>query len=82
MSTKSNFENITRRVIIDIMRNPGSTRDQVRYRLYGESPVQVNRAIEAVVLAGHAVYSADRLEITRQGMQSLYPARVVRGERG
>lgn len=68
---------LERSVLIDIMHNEGTTREQVRYRLDGESPVQVNRAIESVVLAGYAILSEGRLEITRQGQEYLQPRAVA-----
>jgi|GEM_PF-4229690 len=69
---------LERLVLIDICRNDGTTRDQVRYRLSGHSPIQVNKAIESVVLAGHAVYHYDcKLEITKQGKDYLQPRAVA-----
>lgn len=68
---------LERLVLIDICRNDGTTREQVRYRLSGHSPVQVNRAIESVVLAGYAMLTSGRLEITRQGQEYLQPRAVA-----
>lgn len=67
---------IERMVLIDILRNTGTTRDQVRYRLTGQSPVIINRAIERLIQNGEICYISNRLEITGLGRKNLQFAGV------
>lgn len=67
---------IDRIVLIDILRNTGTTRDQVRYRLTGQSPVIINRSIERLIETGDICYLSNRLEITGLGRKNLSFAEV------
>ena len=63
---------IERLLLIDILHNRGSTPHQVTYRLRGQAPKQVNRSLSRLVCSGRVADRAGRLEITRDGMKSLY----------
>jgi len=68
---------LDRLILIDILKNSGSTRDQVRYRLTGQSPVIINRAIERLINRGELCYLSNRLEITGLGKKNLLFAGVT-----
>ncbi len=63
---------IERLILVDLLHNRGATPHQVRYRLRGESPVIVHRSLSRLVCSGRVADRAGRLEITRDGMRSLY----------
>jgi len=63
---------IEREILIDLLHNRGATPHQVRYRLRGQAPTQVHRSLSRLVCSGRVADRAGRLEITRDGMRSLY----------
>jgi Mn-dependent DtxR family transcriptional regulator len=70
---------LEREVLIDVLHNRGASRDQVRYRLAGYSPLSVNRAIEQMISRGFLEYyeHAGKLELTRAGLMQLSPQVVM-----
>jgi len=68
---------IEREILMDVDKNPYSTRDQVRYRLEGHSPVTINRIIERLIDRGNLCYLSNRLAITNTGRKEIYHVRVL-----
>ena len=63
---------IEREILIDLIHNRGSTPHQVTYRLRGQAPTQVHQSLSRLVCSGRVADRSGRLEITRDGMRSLY----------
>lgn len=66
---------ISREILVDVLHNRGTTRDQVRHRIINYSPHEVNRIIEVLISRGYLQYHSHKLEITREGLESLYAHR-------
>ncbi len=63
---------IERLILVDLLHNRGSTPRQVSYRIREQSPAVVHRSLSRLVCSGRVTDRAGRLEITRDGLQSLY----------
>ena len=63
---------IERLILVDLLHNRGSTPRQVSHRIREQSPAVVHRSLSRLVCSGRVADSAGRLEITRDGLQSLY----------
>jgi predicted transcriptional regulator len=63
---------LDRLILVDLLHNRGSTHRQVSYRIREQSPDVVHRSLSRLVCSGRVTDRAGRLEITRDGLQSLY----------
>lgn len=68
---------VGREILIDVHKNPYSTRDQVRNRLIDHSPVTVNEHIEVLVCNGFLSYLNSKLHITKSGERIIIQRSVM-----
>lgn len=59
-------------ILVDIMHNYGTTREQVRYRLKNSSQM-VNKSIDNLIAQGKILYreKTGKMEITNAGLHSI-----------
>lgn len=76
---KTPISPVSREILIDVHKNPYSTRDQVRYRLVDHSPVTVNEHIEVLICNGFLSYLNSKLHITKSGERIIIQRAVMQG---
>ena len=66
---------IKRAIIVDLMRNRGSTIRQVQYRVKDFPPTKVGRALFELRDAGYVRESGDKYEVTKEGLNIVWRER-------
>lgn len=66
------IKTVEREIIVDLMRNRGSTIKQVQHRIKSASPVEVGRALVGLRDTGHVRERGDRYEITQMGLRAVW----------
>ena len=66
---------IHRAIIVDLMRNRGSTIRQVEHRIKTHSPTEVGRALFELRDAGKVREMGDSYEVTKEGLNMVWGER-------